>query len=298
VRVGVVILPERRWRHSGELWRRAEDLGFDSAWMYDHLWWRSLGAGEWFATVPVLTAAACATSRIRIGTLVTSPNFRHPVVTASEAMTVDDISGGRFTLGIGAGSPGAGDSGVVDDTVLTPGERADRFAEFVELTDRLLRDPVTSYEGRFYRTSEARVIASCVQRPRVPFALAATGPRGLALVARYGQGWVTLGPPAFPEGVTPASCLAAVRDQTDRLRAACEAVDRDADEIDRIFVVTPAAGDPLASPESFEEMAVDYAKAGITHLVIHWPRAEGVYAGDPAMLERVAGEVLPRVRAL
>ena len=100
MRVGVLILPERRWADSGRLWREAESMGLDSAWTFDHLSWRVLQNGPWFSAFPVLTAAACSTSRITVGTLVTSPNFRHPVTLAKDAIALDDISEGRFVLGI------------------------------------------------------------------------------------------------------------------------------------------------------------------------------------------------------
>ena len=91
---------------AGRRWRRAEELGFDHAWTYDHLAWRSLRDGPWFGAIPTLTAAAMVTDRIRLGTLVASPNFRHPVPFAKELMTLDDISGGRLAAGIGAGGTG------------------------------------------------------------------------------------------------------------------------------------------------------------------------------------------------
>ncbi|MGZ4589020.1 MAG: LLM class flavin-dependent oxidoreductase, partial [Mycobacteriaceae bacterium] len=105
MRVGVVLLPQARWRGpdgAAQQWLRVEALGFDHAWTYDHLSWRSLVDEPWFATVPVLAAAAVTTSRIRLGTWVASPNYRHPVPFAKELMTLDDLSGGRFILGIGA----------------------------------------------------------------------------------------------------------------------------------------------------------------------------------------------------
>src|SRR5450631_3088962 len=104
MRLGVVILPEHPWREAREIWRRAEELGFDHAWTYDHLAWRSLRDDPWFGAIPTLTAAACVTERIRLGPLVASPNFRHPVPFAKELMSLDDVSNGRLTLGIGAGS--------------------------------------------------------------------------------------------------------------------------------------------------------------------------------------------------
>src|SRR6266540_4302904 len=131
LRVGVLILPERPWRESCVRWQRAEELGFDHAWTYDHLAWRGHRDRPWFSAIPTLTAAALATDRIRLGTLVASPNFRHPV-------TLDDISGGRVTLGIGAGSTGW-DATMLGAEPWSPSERRERFREFVELTDILLR---------------------------------------------------------------------------------------------------------------------------------------------------------------
>ncbi|MCU1447941.1 MAG: class flavin-dependent oxidoreductase, partial [Acidimicrobiales bacterium] len=127
MRVGVCILPELRWPEQRELWKRAEELGFDHAWTYDHLAWRSLRDGPWFGAVPTLTAAAVVTDRIRIGTMVASPNFRHPVPFAKELLTLDDVSGGRLTLGIGSGGEGW-DARILGQDPWSRRERADRFA--------------------------------------------------------------------------------------------------------------------------------------------------------------------------
>src|SRR3954462_12504863 len=106
MRIGIVILPDQRWSVSAGRWRRAEEYGFDHAWTYDHLGWRDLADGRWFDAMLTLTAAATVTSRIKLGTLVASANFRHPVHFAREITALDDISGGRLTLGIGAGAAG------------------------------------------------------------------------------------------------------------------------------------------------------------------------------------------------
>ena len=119
-----------------------------------------------------------------MGTLVTSPNFRHPVTLAKEVMTLDDISGGRLTLGIGAGGTGW-DAEALGQEPWSVDERAGRFAEMVDQLDRLLREPRSSrLDGRWYRGVEARTIPGCVQRPRVPFAVAGGGPRALRVAAR------------------------------------------------------------------------------------------------------------------
>ena len=298
MRLGLMILTEETWRHNTQRWLQAERLGFDSAWTYDHLHWRGLRGHPWYAAVPVLAAAAAVTERITIGVMVASPNFRHPVTLAKDTVTINDISGDRFVLGIGAGSPDAGDAAMMGAPALTARERADRFEEFVDLTDRLLRSPTTTHAGRFYTANDAVMIPGCVRQPRVPLAIAASGRRGLALAAKYADAWVTMGPTDWSRGYRPDECLAAVADQTAQFRRACAAARRDADQVERIFVSTGWAGDPLASPRACLELAERYAAVGITELVLHWPRAHGVYAGDPAVLQGIAAKVLPRIREL
>ena len=134
MRIGIVILPDQRWSDSRRRWRQAEEWGFDHAWTYDHLGWRDLVDGPWFDAVTTLTAAATVTSRIRLGTLVASPNFRHPAAFARQVTALDDVSGGRLLLGLGAGGIGF-DSAVLGGETLPPRQRVDRFAEFAELLD-------------------------------------------------------------------------------------------------------------------------------------------------------------------
>ncbi len=86
--------------------------------------------------------------------------------------------------------------------------------------------------------------------------------------------------------------------QADRLRRACEEAGRDFEELDRIFIATGWAGDATASADACLELAQAYARVGISHLVLNWPRESGVYAGDPAVLWSIAEEALPAIRAL
>src|SRR5437879_7171917 len=153
MRLGVLILPEFGWQTAQSVWRRAEELGVEHAWTYDHLAWRSFRDSAWFASIPTLTAAAIATERLRVGTLVASPNFRHPVSFAKELVTLDDVSGGRLTLGIGAGGEGW-DARMLGQEPWSRRERAERFAEFVEVLDRLLHQPEVSHDGRWYSAVE------------------------------------------------------------------------------------------------------------------------------------------------
>jgi alkanesulfonate monooxygenase SsuD/methylene tetrahydromethanopterin reductase-like flavin-dependent oxidoreductase (luciferase family) len=293
-----MILPEQNWSESAAIWRQADELGFDSAWTYDHLWWDPLATQPWFSAFPVLAAAACVTTRIGLGTLVTSPNFRHPVVTAKEVITLDDISGGRFTLGIGAGAEGSGDAKVLGGEALSGKQRSDRFAEFVDMVDQLLRNEVSTIRGEFYSALGARMTPSCCRRPRVRFAVAATGPRGLEVAARHGDAWVTLGPPKLADGYSPDDIVAIVSAQVKKLRETCSREGRSDADLRRIYVATDLTGNLMASPQAFLRTAQQYAHAGITDLVVHWPRPAGLYAGDPAVMAPIAEWALPRVAQL
>ncbi|MER6010324.1 LLM class flavin-dependent oxidoreductase [Streptomyces bluensis] len=300
LRLSTVILPYRRWHEGGRgAWQRAEQLGFHTAYTYDHLSWRSFRDGPWFGAMPTLTAAAGVTERMRLGTLVTSPNFRHPVTLAKELISLDDISGGRITLGIGAGGNGF-DATVLGQDPWTPRERADRFAECVSLLDRLLTDDGSngvSYAGDFYSAHEARNIPGCVQRPRMPFAVAATGPRGLRLAARHGQAWVTTGDPKLYETGTPEQSRRALRDQVEKLGKACADAGRDINAMDKILLTgfTPDRGRPLESLGAFVDFAGEHRELGFTEIVIHWPIPDSDFAADEAVFERIATEAVTQL---
>jgi len=285
LRVGVCILPEARWAEARRRWQAAEQLGFDHAWTYDHLSWRTFHDDAWFAMVPTLTAAAEATETIRLGPLVASPNFREPVLFAKDLVALDDISGGRLILGIGAGGVGW-DATALGQEAWSPVERADHFEEMVTLLDLLLRQPATTWRGRHYAADDARMIPGCVQQPRLPFAVAAIGPRGLRLAARHGQAWVTYGP---KEGGrrTPEDGAAVIAEQVSRLEAACAEAGRDPGTIDRIVLAGAELDPGLSSEDHFDEVAARYEAAGATDLVVHWPRPEGIYAADQAVFERI-----------
>ncbi|MFC0546521.1 LLM class flavin-dependent oxidoreductase [Kutzneria chonburiensis] len=292
MRVGIVILPEHRWWVAEPKWRTAEEYGFDHAWTYDHLGWRSLVDGPWFGAVPTLTAAAMVTSRIRLGMMVASPNFRHPVSFARDLITLDDVSDGRFTLGVGAGGLGGYDSEVLGQQPLTAGQRAGRFEEFVELLDRQLTTPRTTWAGEWYEAVEARSAPGCVQSPRVPFVVAANGPRTMRLAARFGNGWVTTGTDKRDDvdqwwrGVAEAS---------GRMDDALAATDRRLGKLDRYLQADACPTFVLSSRGLYEDTLGRAAELGFTDVVAPWPRHDGVYAGAEAVLEDVAAEVLPKL---
>jgi len=286
MRHGIVILPQDRWSESRRKWVLAEELGFDHAWTYDHLSWRSLADEPWGATIPTLTAAAAATSTIRLGTFVASPNFRHPVPFAKDLATLDDIAGGRFLLGVGSGGTGF-DAFVLGQPEYTPRQRHERFTEFVEGLDTLLRfetDGAISFDGEWFTAVNARMVGTPAQPPRLPFVLAANGPKGLALVAKHAQGWVTTG----PDGVHGDEWWSAVAQLVERLDVAADAAGRDPRSIDRYLALDMNGTFSMSSVAAFEDQVARAAELGFTDVISHWPREDGIYAGQESVLLEVA----------
>jgi alkanesulfonate monooxygenase SsuD/methylene tetrahydromethanopterin reductase-like flavin-dependent oxidoreductase (luciferase family) len=274
MRFGIVILPQQPWSVARHTWARAEQLGFDHAWTYDHLSWRTLADEPWGATIPTLTA---------------SPNFRHPVPFAKDVATLDDVAGGRVLLGIGSGGTGF-DAFVLGQPTLTARQRHERFAEFVEQLDGLLRfesDGPISFPGDWFTTHEARMVGVPAQAPRVPFVVAANGPRGLDLVGRFGQGWVSTG----ADGATGEAWWESVRTLSGRLDDAAARAGRDAATIDRYLSIDSGGRFSLESVGAFEDTVGRAGELGFTDVVAHWPRAEGIYAGSESVLEEVAARL-------
>ncbi|MET4640129.1 LLM class flavin-dependent oxidoreductase [Mycetocola sp. 2940] len=295
MRCGITILPQDHWPQARRKWTAAEEYGFDSAWTYDHLSWRSLADEPWHATIPTLTAAALSTSTIRLGAIVASPNFRHPVPFAKEIATLDDIAGGRLLLGIGAGGTGF-DAFVLGQPEYTAKERQDRFAEFVSGMDLLLRHELpasggVSFDGDWFTAVNARMVGAPAQHPRVPFVVAANGPKGMRVAAEYGQGWVTTG----QDGAVGEEWWDSVAEISRRFDDAAISVGTDPLSVDRYLMIDSGGSYALESIGRFDEAVGRAADLGFTDVITHWPRADGVYAGSEDILADVAAR-LPALR--
>lgn len=285
MRYGVVILPEHPWRHAATLWRAAEDLGFHHAWTYDHLSWRWLRDKPWFGAIPTLAAAATVTSRIELGTLVASPGLRDPAVFAKELMTIDEISGGRAAGGVGAGGY---DADLLSARPLTPGEKSARLAEFVELADRLLRRRPVDHDGTYYHCRDLVMQPACARRPRLPLAVAAAGPRGMRLAARFADTWVTSGAPNAFELRHYEEVVPLIKQQVADLERACDRAGRDPRTIGRLLLTGASIDGVLDSAEAFRDASAAFGSVGVTDLVVHWPRAEFPFAADPDTFTEIA----------
>jgi alkanesulfonate monooxygenase SsuD/methylene tetrahydromethanopterin reductase-like flavin-dependent oxidoreductase (luciferase family) len=169
----------------------------------------------------------------------------------------------------------------------SPRERRERFREFVELTDLLLLQPETTYSGSFYSAREARTYPGCVQRPRVPMAIAASGPTGMRLAARFAETWVTTGRRTRPGPVDAAQGTRDVREQIDLLEETCTESGREPTTLSRLVVTGPRLTSGLGSIDEFDDTIGRYAAIGATDLVVHWPRANDPYKADYPIFERI-----------
>ena len=280
-------------------WRWAEELGFDYAWIPDT--WSIKGLFDLEAWT-LLAALARATSRLRIGTLVTTIIARHPVLIAAQALTIDHLSQGRVELGVGVGDRPA-DCDVFGVPRWAAAERVVRLEEQLVLLDQLLRGEPVSREGTFYSVRSAQLVQP-IQRPRPPLVVAAEGRRALNLAARYADAWSTIGgqPPTVWAGgsgerVSEAEALNATRVRVEQLSRDCLELGRDPGTIRRIVLAYRQAVDPLSSLDAFDHFVGSYGEIGIGEFVLHWPPLENLAERRPISAEqRVTAERIARAR--
>jgi alkanesulfonate monooxygenase SsuD/methylene tetrahydromethanopterin reductase-like flavin-dependent oxidoreductase (luciferase family) len=280
VRFGIVTDQNLPWSELVERWQLFEALGFESAWDCDHLVQPSRPTGPYYEAWTLLAGLAVVTSRIRIGVLVSCNTFRHPSLLAKQAVTIDHLSNGRLDFGLGAGwyEP---EHPMFGFDFPSPTERYERFREAVELTNLLLRNDTSSYEGRFYQTQTALMRPRPIQQPRPPFVLAAHRSRMLRIVAEFADTWNSFG------------TVDEMRQRNQILDEHCVAIGRDPSTIVRSLYgwASMMPSDPWASTEAFRDMVGRYAEAGVNEFLIDQPRPD-----QQAALERVASEVLPALR--
>lgn len=293
MRFGLTILPEHAWSVAEPMWREAEQMGFDHAWTFDHVTWGGLPDSPWFGAVPTLAAAAAVTDRIGLGTFVSSPNNHHPVQFMREVLALDDISGGRFLLGIGAG--GDVDSRIMGED-LPLRDRTARFHEFTGLLDRLLSEDHVDAEGRFYGARDVRTLPGPVRGGdtgnRVPLVVAANGPKAIGLAVERGDGWMTYGGTVD----TDDEWWGLVASLGTRVDEALADAGRASGDLDRYLNLDSAPTFTLSSAACFEDAVGRAAELGFTDVITHWPRPSDPYRGTRDVLHEVVSDVLPRLR--
>lgn len=276
---GADVLERMKW---------AEASGFDVAYVYDHLTHPTL-PGQWLADAfTTLGAAAVSTERIELGTLVASATLHSPVALARRAATVQDLSGGRMVLGLGAG---ARFCAVADrDEEPTPGEMHARWRD-VALGALKVWEGATEWTGstRAFRGLETTGLPEGVERPFL--LLAAHGPKALAFAAEHADGWNTYGGPNST-ALEPDEFWTSVGEQASRMNHAVEQAERER-PLRRSLLLGFGKVQPTASVAAYTE-AIDRAEQlGFDELVVYAPGVQVALGqttpDDPSVHERVAG---------
>ena len=257
-----------RYTDIRDMARRAEAAGFDSIWLYDHLLYRSAGhdtMGIWECWT-ILAALAEATERVELGTLVICNSFRNPALLAKMAVTLDEVSNGRFILGVGAGwnQPEYDAFGAPFDHLV------DRFEEALQIIRPLLKEGRVDFKGTYYQATNCEILPPGPRADGPPLLIGSFGPRMMRLTAQYADLWNT----AYLH--RPAS----LNEPRAQLQAACADVGRDPVTLDVTALIAlgyPDLGDLPKVTETYltgseEDVAAvlrDYAQMGVTHLMFH-----------------------------
>jgi alkanesulfonate monooxygenase SsuD/methylene tetrahydromethanopterin reductase-like flavin-dependent oxidoreductase (luciferase family) len=224
----------------------------------------------------MLAALAPFTQSLRLGVLVCGNTYRNPAFLLKQAVTVDHISGGRVDFGVGAGWTER-EHEAYGWPFPSARERVDRFAEALEIWDRLQQDERTTYEGQHYQIVDAPFEPKPLQQPRMPLLIGGSGPRMLRLAARHADIWNAVGTPDEVGAVNQ------------RLDAACVTEGRDPASLVR--TVSPRIN-LLESAEAFIDGVAAYRAAGFRDIYLPWPRTES----ELPVLREVSREVIPTLR--
>ena len=257
------------WPEIRQIGVNCEDLGFDSLWVYDHLLYRqkkgeTIGIWEGWS---MLTALAAVTQRVELGTLVACNSFRNPALLAKMAHTVDEISGGRLTLGVGAGwnQPEYEAFGFPFD------HRVDRFEEALQIIRPLLKEGRVDFAGKYYTARDCEISPRSPRPQGPPLLVGAGKPRMLNLTARYADLW-NVGYMTIPRSTEKL---------TKSLHKACQQVGRDPASLPVTYMISLAWPDLLgwnvakkrgSLSGSIEELAMtlkEYEQLGAAHLMFH-----------------------------
>jgi alkanesulfonate monooxygenase SsuD/methylene tetrahydromethanopterin reductase-like flavin-dependent oxidoreductase (luciferase family) len=262
---------EVRWPELLDMVRAIEDLGYDSIWLGEHLLYRwpdRPSRGPWEAWT-LMAAVAAVTSRVEFGPLVACTNFHNPAMLAKQTAMIDEISGGRFILGLGAGwnETDFRSFGFPYD------HRVERFAEAFTIIRTLLREGAIDFDGQFYQARDCELLPRGPRPAGPPILIGSNGPRMLRLTMGHADAWNTW----FADIDNAPTGVARLRTIVDD---ACRDVGRDPASVERttaVMVQLPGGAgrlqgsDSLAtglsgSPDDMAETFRAFAREGISHV--------------------------------
>lgn len=280
MRLGVVFPQARPWSELSRDFAWGEEVGYDVAYVYDHLT-HPTAAGGWLAEgFTTLAAAAGVTTTIELGTLVASATLHTPVSLARLAATVDDVSGGRLVLGLGAGSPRCSMADRGEDP--TPGEMHRRLVDVVEGMTAVF-DGATEWTGGTRSFSGLQTTAFPDGASRPYLMLAAHGPRTIELAALRADAWNTYGGPSSSLA-EPDDYWREVAVQAARMTEACRRVGRERSDMRWSLLLGYGLVRPTESAGAFVESAERAQALGFDELVVYGPGGPGErFTSDPAV---------------
>jgi F420-dependent oxidoreductase-like protein len=261
-------------------WQTCDELGFDSAFTFDHFIPIDGKPGPCLEGWTLLSALAAQTRRVKVGVLVTGNTYRYPAVLAKMAATVDQVSHGRLILGMGAGWFEAEHTAYAIP-FFGKGGRARRLVESVEVVKALFTQDKATFTGKYYQLKDAPFDPKPVQRPHPPILIGGMGPKVvLPLVARHADIW-NFYAPDDPEQV---------KDVIASVDGLCRKVGRDPAAIEKQTALRMK--DIVGRPAKEVQGRVRaLAEAGVRHFVISLPAPY-----DVAMLRAFAKDVMPALR--
>lgn len=298
MRYGVLNFSIGPYERLARRWRMFEELGFDSAWIADDV--AAPGYAD-FESWALLAALARDTTRMRIGTLISTIRLRHPTFLAAQVITVDHVSGGRAVVGIGAGEPYQ--NRTVGNPPWSARETLERLDEQAGILASLLRGRPITHDGPSYATV-VEAMPQPLTRPGPPLVIAAHGPMGLRAAARHADVWNCLGGQVYDAGPSPdranrRSLVGAVA-ETERLTAkvdeACMDVGRDPGTLARSILAFRPETDPFDSLGAFDDFVGAYAHLGLAEITFYWPPLDQAFSAPPssamdeARFERIAAQ--------
>lgn len=276
MRFGIWPSPNWSWEEIHELAAHCERTGWDAVYFADHFMPNAQGDqpmdGDTIECWSVLAALAATIPRVRLAPLVTSITYRHPAVLANIAAATDLISGGRLTLGLGAGWQ-LNEHAAYGLELGPPRERLDRFEEAVTIIRSLLRDRRTSFEGRYYKIGDAPNQPAPVQ-PEIPILIGGGGEkRMLGIVARLADEWNTWTTPDVLEhkvGVLEERCAAIGRDRR-QIRVSTQALtflSTDDKWLETIRGAGIGRAAAIGTPSQMVDLMAEYRDAGADEYIV------------------------------
>jgi len=304
LRFGILLLQNLPYPELVKRCQTVESLGYDSLWLADHFVDPYAQTTTWFDSWTALSAIAVETKKIHIGALVSNIIYRNPAVFARETLTVDHISNGRVNVAIGATSERDPSHAMTGIPMWDASERTKRFREFIEVVDQMLRQPTTTYTGKYYQIKDATMNPRPIQQPRPPLTIAAHGPSTLKIAARFADTWNSYG--RF--NASPAESLTLTRERNQLLNEECARLNRDPQTIRRSFLSGLTADKPFASTQAFQDFVGSYQDIGISEFIFYWlPETghpvmpekgmNGICITNQATLERTINDVIPIMKS-